>query len=199
MPKSTPHFIPISKADVRKQIVYGEIYIPNSIDAQNDMMTREGIEKMAHNYLRLRTLGQSIDENHNNFPAGAYPVESFIVRKGDPDFTNEGAWILGVKITDPVLWKKVVKGTIAGFSLEGKARKVNAKVEVIVKTQQFGETAPDEEDGHTHYWWAKIDPVTGKVIKGFTSEENGHTHIITKGTATNMTGGHKHRFTLHEP
>lgn len=187
------------KADAKLKIVYGEVYVPNRIDAQDDMMTDEAVRKMAHNFLRHRMLSETIDTDHDNFPAGAYPVESFIVRKGDPDFPEEGAWVIGVQITDDKLWRRIEKGELAGFSLEGRARKAKAEVVTTIKALQYGETAPDEDDGHTHYWTVRVDPKTGKILKGFTSPaEDGHVHTITRGTATDMTLGHKHRFFIHQ-
>lgn len=195
-----PTTMRICKADAKLKIVYGEVYVPNRVDAQDDMMVADDIRKMAHNFLKVRKLDQTIDTNHDNFPAGAYPVESFIVRKGDPDFKEVGAWVLGVQITDDALWRKITKGELAGFSLEGRARKAKAKVETLIKAVQFGVTAPDEEDGHVHYWQVRVNPQTGKIIKGYTSpaDSDGHTHSISRGTATDLSMGHKHRFTIHE-
>lgn len=79
-------------------------------------MTAEDIKKLAHRALKL-DLAVIIDTQHDNVPNGSYPVESFIARSGDPDYT-EGAWVMGVKVPDDATWEKVLKGELNGFSFE---------------------------------------------------------------------------------
>ena len=58
-----------------------------------------------------------MDTEHNHQVSGATIVESFIARKGDPDFA-EGAWVLGVRMTDGELWERVKSGELNGFSVD---------------------------------------------------------------------------------
>ena len=111
------HLVTIKKSDADKQIVYGEVYVPYSIDTQGEMMLPDDIEKMAHRYLQLPNLSKTIDVNHDNRPVNCHVVESFVARKGDPEFT-EGSWVVGMKIDDSSIWSLIKDGKINGFSFE---------------------------------------------------------------------------------
>lgn len=183
----------VSVIDETRKLIFGEVYAPNKIDAYGWFMEPHEVEKMAHKFMRL-DLSRVIDTNHDNVPNGSYPVQSFIARTGDPDF-SEGAWVLGVKITDEKLWQRIVQGELNAFSMEIFVKKVPAVVEYQTITKQVGETAP-AEDGHTHFWYAEIDPVTGKVISGNTSLNAGHSHNIDVNSVTKQSNGHSHRYFL---
>lgn len=118
----------ILKVAPEKQIVYGEVYVPGDPehrDAHGQWMNAEEIEKMAHRFMQSMRL-QQIDRQHNEICDQGYTVESFIARKGDPDFT-EGAWVLAVKVTDNEAWQAIKKGDITGFSLAGMANVIADK------------------------------------------------------------------------
>lgn len=114
--------IPIMKMNGAKQIVYGVVLAPNEIDAQEDFMEPEEIEKAAHLYLaKSRIVGAS-----HSKPVEAYPVESFIAPQdlsftgqNGPQIVKKGSWVLGVKVVDPAEWKKIVDGEYTGFSVGG--------------------------------------------------------------------------------
>ena len=114
--------VPILKAIPQKQIVYGVILAPQEIDAQDDFMEPEEIEKAAHRYL---TKSRVIGSGHEK-PIDAEPVESFIAPQDlemtgqyGPQVVKKGSWILGVKVHDPEEWKKIVNGEYTGFSVGG--------------------------------------------------------------------------------
>jgi SAM-dependent methyltransferase len=115
--------VAVAKLDPYQQIVSGVILTPNEEDAQGDWMSAQDIEKAAHSYMiKARVIGS----NHSKV-ANAVPVESYIA---PVDFTMDegpygpqkvmkGAWVLAVKVTDPVEWKKVLTGDYQGFSVGG--------------------------------------------------------------------------------
>ena len=119
--------VDFKKSDEVKQIVYGEVYVPNQRDTDGNWMTEETIEKMAHNFME-NMKNQSINKNHKGPKDKGAVVESFIVRKGDPDFTT-GSWVLGVHISDKKVWDQVVKGELTGFSIEGTAKLIEEVAE----------------------------------------------------------------------
>ncbi len=184
------HIAKIKKIDGDRQIVFSEVYAPYTVDTYGDMMLPEDLERAAHNFLRKNDLTKVIDTNHDLVPNGSIPVESFIARKGDPDFT-EGAWVLGVKINDPLLWDKVKDGTLNGYSMYGLSKRVPSIVEVEVAPATLGIT--ELTDGHNHYFFVELD-ADGRVLSGRTSLDNGHAHDIRAGTATEATFGHSHRY-----
>lgn len=182
----------IKKSDADRQIVYAEVYAPYTVDSHGDMMLPEDIELMAHRYLKHLQLEKSVDTNHDNEPNGSYPIESFIARKGDPDFT-EGAWVVGVKVEDEKLWGDIKAGRINGYSMETLVKMVPAVASVTVVFDNVGVT--EEAMGHTHWYYVHLND-EGKVTWGRTTNDYGHSHEIKYGTATEPELEHAHRFFL---
>lgn len=117
--------VPVLKADAARQIVYGEVYVPDERDTHGHFMKAAEIEKMAHAFL-LKYQQAAIDTEHDFTPNGAGVVESFVARPGDPDFTP-GAWVIGVHVPDKALWAQLEKGELTGFSLAGVAELIPDK------------------------------------------------------------------------
>jgi uracil-DNA glycosylase family 4 len=113
----------IIKADNDKHLVYGVVLEPGSVDAQNDTIGPEEIERAAHVYLQdSRIIG-----NSHKAKARATVVESYIA---PIDFTlggqkvTKGTWIMTVKINDDKLWQEVKDGKFNGFSIGGFSRRI---------------------------------------------------------------------------
>jgi hypothetical protein len=113
----TERIVEFKKSDEKKQIVYGEVYVPGKKDSDGNWMTAETIEKMAHDFLRRGHVDR-ISKGHDGQCDKGEIVESFIVREGDPDYA-EGSWVVGVHIPDAKIWKQVEDGILTGFSIEG--------------------------------------------------------------------------------
>lgn len=119
-------FVSIAKRDDVQQIVIGAVYVPydkkddSTVDTHGHACTREEIEKMAYKFMEDLNL-KNVDQQHNFKSGYGYVVESYLAKSGDPLF-KEGTWVAGVKVTDDVVWKKIEKGEITGFSLAGSAR-----------------------------------------------------------------------------
>jgi hypothetical protein len=100
-------------------IAYGENYRPWEIDLQGEYATEKRIEEMAWGFL---TRGGKGGEMHGRWtmpdgsPAGEV-VESFIARRGDPDFVA-GSWVTGIKFARAV-WQKICAGEYVGTSIGG--------------------------------------------------------------------------------
>ncbi len=186
------HYVRIKKIDAAKQVVFGEVYPANVLDTYGDFMSQEDIETMAHRFMQLSTMQQAIDTNHDEKPNGSYPIETFIAREGDPDYTP-GAWVLGVKITEKKIWDKVLKGELNGYSFQALVRKVAVVVNVEMTLDKIGVT--ELADGHDHFYFVEMDE-DGRVSRGVTSEDEGHSHTISAGTATDAADGHAHRINL---
>lgn len=188
--------ITISKTNTAKQIVYGEVYIPNRLDTDVEYMTADSIEEAAHSFLRKSMMG-NIDQEHDLQKTGAVVVESFIARKGDLDFI-EGSWVLGVWVPDD-LWEQVQTGEINGFSMYGNTNKVERTVEVELPDDGkiIGKT--EDNAGHTHQYQIQFDQ-DGNFLGGVTDTVDGHAHTISKGTATEKAGedSHSHRYSFLE-
>jgi len=189
-------FSPIKKFDEELQIVYGEVYAPDIPDSQGDFMTAVEVRKMAHAFLQSGQL-DNIDRQHDNEKTGSGVVESFIARKGDPDFQSE-AWVVGVYIPDGVLWSKVKSGEINGFSFEGLVKSTKAVIALELPEHIEGRTMVTQ--GHDHLYLVKIGD-NGEFLGGWTSDDNsGHRHQITRATVTEPPegepNGHTHRYSF---
>lgn len=180
----------IRKLDEEKQIATGEVYAPFVIDSHGDMMEPEDVELIAHRFL-ANTLNDRIDIMHNNRPANAVAVESFI-SKGSEDF-NEGAWVLSVKVNDDDVWEDIRVGKLSGYSLEAMVKKVPALVELEIQNHVFG--VVEENDGHDHAFFVKVND-DGRVEGGQTSEDEDHDHAIGAGGSTETAEKHRHRYFL---
>lgn len=189
---NTTQWVPIRKTDEEKQIVYGEVYAPYVLDTYGEFMTPEDIELMAHRFMKL-DLSKVIDTQHDNQPNGSYPVESFVAREGDPDYTP-GAWVLGVHIPDPELWQSVKTGMLNGFSFQSLVKPTSVDVEIDVIRDFVGETELSED--HHHTFFVELDEI-GNVVGGRTSKAaDGHYHEIKWASVTGRSNGHSHRFFL---
>lgn len=117
-----PRIVPIVKADNEKQICYGEVLNPLTVDSQNDWLTAADIEKAAHDYM----MSSRVIGSEHGKPIGAQVVESFVapqdlsfVSPAGPVEVPKGTWLIGVKIQDPKEWAKVKSGEYSGFSVGG--------------------------------------------------------------------------------
>jgi len=114
----------IWKANDEQQIVYGVVIEPwtevtKDGDSHGDRMTKEEIEKSAHNYMYEF---QEIKEQHEK-AIEARPVESFIApvdfKAPDDQVIKAGSWIMAVKVENAETWDKIKKGEITAFSPGG--------------------------------------------------------------------------------
>ncbi|MBS7812865.1 XkdF-like putative serine protease domain-containing protein [Roseococcus pinisoli] len=181
-------FVQVRKTDHLRGIVYGQVYSPLRLDSHGEFMFAEDIEEIAHKAMRL-DLSKLIDTNHDNVPNGAYPVESFIARAGDPDY-DEGAWVLGVQLT-PELLEKVDRGELNGFSFQAIVTPMQMDVEVNILRDHVGTT--EATQSHRHAFLVLFDE-EGKIVKGWTNEMNGHRHVILRGSVTQPEAGHANRY-----
>lgn len=184
----------IQRVDEARRIVFGMVYEGMVLDTYGEFMFGQDVETMCHRFAQLAP-AETIDTNHDNIPNGSYPVESFIAREGDRDFP-EGSWVLGIKVPDDHVWRQIVKGELNGFSFEALVKPVDVVATVKNVRDRVGVTEAQKEDGgHTHVFFVQTDD-RGRVIRGWTDEVDGHSHIIRRGTSCESGGedGHKHRF-----
>ena len=72
-----------------EQIVFGEVYVPFEVDLQGEYADEGEVQRMAWDFLAGKGVG---GEMHSRFELRdgslpGVPVESFVARRGDPDFT----------------------------------------------------------------------------------------------------------------
>jgi len=200
----TATFCHFQKTDDERQIVYAEVYVPMVPDSQGDFMIASEIERIAHDFMKNGNVNR-IDVNHSLEESGSYVIESFVARKDDPDFVFQ-AWVMGVHIPDPNIWAMVKDGRLNGFSMYGHGIRVERTIELEIPDSGVikGATEHDRDQGtgsHYHEFTVKFD-VTGKFLGGETGSAIGsgdqHVHSVHKGTATEQSSGHSHRFSFVE-
>lgn len=183
-----------SKFDNEKQLAYGEVYIPMIPDSQGDFMTDTEIEKMAHGFM-MDGLLRGVDTQHDLCDNGSVIVESFIARKGDPDFVP-GSWVAVVRVTDE-LWPLVKSGELGGFSMYGSGERVPTMITIEIPDSGVMKGDTDSTEDHTHSYSIRFTE-DGDFLGGETNVANGHSHKITKGTVTEESDSHRHRFSFVE-
>jgi len=190
--------VTLKKFDEELQIVYGEVYVPNVPDTDGDFMTVDGVRKMAYEFLASMFDAQQakpvVDTNHNHIDTNSCVVESFVARKGDPDFI-EDSWVVGVHIPDEDIWDQAKKGELNGFSFEGLVKRTTRVIEIEIPELIAGHT--QVADGHKHTFYVRFDEL-GEFLGGHTSESDGHSHQITRGTITDIMHDHTHRYSINE-
>lgn len=187
-------FVPIKKTVAARQLVFGEVYVPDVLDSHGDFMTAEQIEDMAYRFMK-KGLVKAVDTEHDLEENGSVIVESFIARSGDQDFI-EGAWVMGVHVADPHLWAMVEKGEINGFSMFGKSQKQERVLEIEIPDDGVVKGATAAAEGHTHDYTLRFS--TNGDFLGGEAVGTEHSHRITKGTLTDETQGHSHRYSFLE-
>lgn len=125
--ESIPTFeksIPILKVDEDQQIVTGIVYEPDVLDAHDEFMTADEIEKSAHQFLKDY---RNIDKQHDFVAGQAEVVESWIAKEagtlGDQDI-KKGTWMMSVHVADEDTWNEIKKGELTGFSMGGVGERV---------------------------------------------------------------------------
>jgi hypothetical protein len=185
---------PIKKVDEDLQVVWAEVFVPDIPDSQNDFMSRETIREMAWGFMHKQALAK-IDVQHSQIESGSFVVESFIARDDDQIFVP-GSWVLGVQVPDQELWGLVKSGELNGFSLDGFGVRTKTDMELVVPETMGGET--DVVAGHKHVFEVGFDD-QGNFLGGQTvPAADGHFHAIIKGTLTEESSGHAHRFSFVE-
>ena len=184
----------IKKLDQDEQIVFGEVYAPGFPDSQGDYMSAAEIKKMAYDFM-ARGQTSNIDSDHSQVPNGSFVAESFIARDDDPVFIP-GSWVVGVKVPDAAVWRRVKSGELNGFSLDGFGTRTERPLVIDMPDVLKGET--DNVANHTHSFAVKFDH-EGNFMGGMTNPgTDGHVHRIVRGTVTEPAQGHVHRFSFVE-
>jgi hypothetical protein len=181
-------------AEPEKRLIFSTVYAPNRPDADGEFMVADEIEAMAHRFAKKGDM-HCVDVFHDNKNTSCAVVESFIARKGDPDFI-EGAWVVGIHIPDDDLWDMVKKGEINGLSMEALVVREEREVTLNIPPIVSGMTTKSESGvEHEHKFYVAYDD-DGKFLGGRTDMVEGHVHVILAGTITEEAGdtAHRHRF-----
>jgi hypothetical protein len=115
-------YIPICKVDNDKQIIYGEVLVPEVIDAQGHKISVDEIEKACHWYMEN---SQKNKVMHKGNYIDSAIVENYIVPqdlefvnpKGEKVNVTKGTWMMATKIYNQEIWKDIKEGRLNGYSI----------------------------------------------------------------------------------
>jgi hypothetical protein len=112
----------LKDGDVRKRVILGVALVPDEVDLQDDLISAPEIERAAHQFMLNK--GQ-IGIMHQEFPSGATAVVESYLAPHDMilgnDTISKGSWVIGVKVFDDDLLKRIEEGEFTGFSIGGHA------------------------------------------------------------------------------
>lgn len=100
------YFVPISKVDPVKQMIYGYASIAGNLDLQGERVSLEALKNALPGYMEWG----AIREQHDPHKAVGTTKEAHVDEKG--------MWI-GAKIVEPMTWTKIKEGVLKGFSIGG--------------------------------------------------------------------------------
>ena len=175
----------VRKIDEEQRIVWGEIYVPDLPDTQDEFMSASDIEKRAHKFLMEGKSVGCVDVMHDNeVRESCFIVESWISR-GDPTYIN-GSWVVGMKILDDELWEKVKTGEFNGFSMQATVLMTDEIVTLDLPPEVTGLTQIQADgDNHRHEYIVRFDD-EGNFQGGSTDVVNGHKHLISRRSVTDL-------------
>jgi len=135
-------------------VIYGAVMIPNVTDKQGDIITREAIERAAHNFVKEKKTDE-IDGDHNLITNKGNLVESWLLEEekeyksiNDETVTYPaGTWMAGVEPNDEAK-RKIESAEWKGFSIYGQAEGVEvneSKQQKNNSKQENVDTVPTDE------------------------------------------------------
>lgn len=117
--------MPVQKTDEDRNIVFGVVLEPNSVDAQSDTIKPAEIERAAHLWLaRFQDRGLM----HRRIINGKIEIYESYIAPVNMSFRGQkvkkGTWLLMLHVLDEALWASIKSGEMRGFSMGGFARRV---------------------------------------------------------------------------
>lgn len=119
-------FIPIAKVDDEKQIVYGVVLEPETVDAQGDIISADEIEKACHDFMRnYRAQKSAMGLMHKREAPEIDVVECAIAPadfKIGKQKVKKGSWYMGSYVSSKKIWKDIKDGKLTGYSIGGRGQ-----------------------------------------------------------------------------
>ena len=166
----------ITKSDRKRRVAYGIVLAPDEIDDERDTISTEEIEKAAYAFIQAGR-SQQVDSDHDGEGGKGFVAESWLVRSGDPLFAEEpeGAWAVGIKVTDAETWERVEKGELTGFSVAGLAKRTPVKAET---NDEEGAMAEQVEKGQSQ---EAVEPAGPDVAEDLEAAAEGFVSRVVAG------------------
>lgn len=114
--------------DSKRQIGYAAVLVPGEPDSDNESLTADKVEEVAHGWMESY---RNIDLQHSLNNLEAHPVESHVLRQAEQVNIDgvvttlpKGTWVLASKFNDEKTWQDIESGKYQGYSVMGVQRKV---------------------------------------------------------------------------
>jgi len=167
----------------------GVVMSPGEVDTQGEVVTSAVVRVAAYDYLTSgNALGIDVDHGYAA-RSGVEVVESWVNRGGVSDRWPVDAWVVRVRVTDPVLVSRIDEGSLNGFSWAGPVDRRVRLVRLEHPVEAEGET--EALAGHVHRLALRFDS-WARVLPAVTGESVGHVHEVRGTTRTERSGGHVH-------
>lgn len=111
--------VEIAKFDEEQRLIYGVVLVPDVVDLQGDVCSKEDIQIAAHDYL----VNSRLIKAQHKAPTDAEVVECYIAPVDIPigkGIAPAGSWVLVTKVNSSVMWEAVKKGEVTGYSIGGR-------------------------------------------------------------------------------
>lgn len=119
----------VTKVDTEQRIVYGFASVVTKggevvVDRQGDVITAEEMEKAATNFMLGARNGLTMHKGEptttivHSMPLTKQVMDAFGIS------SDKEGWLIAVKVHDDDTWDRMKKGEFTGFSIGGRARKV---------------------------------------------------------------------------
>ena len=173
----------IVKSDSKRRVAYGIVLAPDEVDDDHDTISKEEIEKAAYAFMQAGR-SQQVDSDHDGEAGKGFVAESWLVREGDPLFAEEpeGAWAVGIKVTDAETWTRVEKGELTGFSVAGLAKRMPVEFE---NTNEEEAMAEQVEKGLSQ---EAMEPVEADVAGDLDTAADGFVSRVVAGLKRHFGG-----------
>jgi hypothetical protein len=111
--------VEIAKMDVDQRLIYGVVLVPDVMDLQGDICSKEDIQEAAHDYL----VNSRIIKAQHRAPTDADVVECYIAPVDIPlgkGVIPAGSWVMVTKVNSESMWTAIKKGDVTGYSIGGR-------------------------------------------------------------------------------
>jgi len=105
-----------------QQVLTGIVLSPEETDGHNEVIGADVIEKAAYDFLAHYNTQTRVGLLHLQMNRDVHLVESYIAPNDlsiGGQAVVKGAWLVSIKVIDPVIWAAVEDGTLTGLSIGG--------------------------------------------------------------------------------